>query len=132
MIALRKVGRLAHADDFLGPLATPDPSVTVPPIAWLEMGLTQLRLGLDLEAVASFERAALSTSDDADLYVFASGAAALAHALHGELDRAKTGADRLRSHPHADRPVLPRAFAMVGCSSLAILRTSTTRSAVSD
>ncbi|MEY9852049.1 LuxR family maltose regulon positive regulatory protein [Leifsonia sp. EB41] len=111
MIALRKVGRLANAEDFLGPLSTPDPGVSVPPIAWLEMGLTQLRLGRELEAVTSFERAAISVSDDPDLYVFASGAAALAHALHGELDRAKAVADRLDSHRYDDRPLGPRAFA---------------------
>lgn len=111
MIALRKVGRLANAEDFLGPLSTPDPSVSVPPLAWLEMGLTQLRLGRELEAVTSFERAAISVSDDPDLYLFASGAAALAHALHGELDRAEAVADRLGSHRYSDRPLAPRAFA---------------------
>ncbi|QNE36621.1 LuxR C-terminal-related transcriptional regulator [Leifsonia shinshuensis] len=111
MIALRKVGRLANADDFLVPLSTQDPAVTVPPIAWLEMGVTQLRLGRELEAVTSFERAALSVSDDPDLYVFASGAAALAHALHGELDRAKAVADRLDAHRHGDRPLAPCASA---------------------
>ena len=111
MIALRKVGRLANADDFLGPLAAPDAAVPVPPIAWLEMGVTQLRLGRDLEAIASFERAALSASDDPELYVFASGAAALAHALHGEVDRARAVADRVGAHRHDDRPLAPRAFA---------------------
>ncbi|WP_434318779.1 LuxR C-terminal-related transcriptional regulator [Leifsonia sp. P73] len=111
MIALRKVGRLANAEDFLGPLSTPDPGVSVPPLAWLEMGLTQLRLGRELEAVTSFERAAISVSDDPDLHVFASGAAALAHALHGELDRAKAVAERLGSHRCGDRPLAPRAFA---------------------
>jgi LuxR family maltose regulon positive regulatory protein len=105
MIALRKVGRLANADDFLVPLSTQDPAVTVPPIAWLEMGVTQLRLGRDLEAVTSFERAALSVSGDPGLYVFASGTAALAHALHGELDRATAVADRLEAHWHDDRPL---------------------------
>ncbi|MGH1525181.1 LuxR C-terminal-related transcriptional regulator [Leifsonia sp. L25] len=111
MVALRKVGRLANAEDFLGPLSTPDPAVSVPPIAWLEMGLTQLRLGRELEAVTSFERAAISVSDDRDLYVFASGAASLAHALHGELDRATAVAQRLGSHRYGDRPLAPAVFA---------------------
>ncbi|MEY9954010.1 LuxR C-terminal-related transcriptional regulator [Leifsonia sp. EB34] len=111
MIALRKVGRLANAEDFLGPLSTPDPAVSVPPIAWLEMGLTQLRLGRELEAVTSFERAAISVTEDTDLYVFASGAAALAHALHGELDRAAAVSERLDAGRHGDRPLAPRVFA---------------------
>ncbi|GAA4140592.1 LuxR C-terminal-related transcriptional regulator [Leifsonia shinshuensis] len=111
MVALRKVGRLAHADDFLSALSTPDPSVPVPPLAWLEMGLTQLRLGREQESITSFERCAIGVSDDPDLYLFASGAAALAYALHGELDRAKTVADRLRSFVSDDRKRLPRALA---------------------
>jgi LuxR family maltose regulon positive regulatory protein len=100
MIALRKVGRLSEAEELLSAVSSPDPSVTEPPVAWLEIGLTQLRLARDEEAAAAFERSAIGAADDADLRAYATGAAALAYALHGEIDRAQTVAARIESSEH--------------------------------
>lgn len=117
MIALRKVGRLSNADDYLTSLASPDPAVEVPPLAWLEMGLTQLRLGRYQESIASFERAAIGVADDPNLFVYASGAAALAYALHGEMDRAQAVTARIATYARGDRPLRPAAFAPLSIAS---------------
>lgn len=110
MISLRKVGRLSQADDFLSALCSADVSVTEPPLAWLEIGLTQLRLGRDQEAATSFERAAIGSADDPNLYAYSSGAASLAYALHGEIDRAQTMAARVAAFVRDDDALRPCAL----------------------
>ncbi len=117
MIALRKVGRLSQADDFLSALSAPDASVAEPPLAWLEIGLTQLRLGRDQEAATAFERAAIGAADDPNLYAYASGAASLAYALHGEIDRAQAVAARVETFARGDHALRAYAFIPVAVAS---------------
>ncbi len=117
MIALRKVGRLSQADDFLAALSAPDPAVAEPPLAWLEIGLTQLRLGRDQEAATAFERAAIGAADDPNLYTYSTGAASLAYALHGEIDRAQAVATRVEAFVVGDHTLRPTAFIPVAVAS---------------
>jgi LuxR family transcriptional regulator, maltose regulon positive regulatory protein len=117
MIALRKVGRLSQADDFLAALSAPDPTVAEPPLAWLEIGLTQLRLGRDQEAATAFERAAIGAADDPNLYTYSTGAASLAYALHGEIDRAQAVATRVEAFVVGDHTLRPTAFIPVAVAS---------------
>ncbi|KQR53468.1 hypothetical protein ASF88_00835 [Leifsonia sp. Leaf336] len=117
MIALRKVGRLSQADDFLSALTSPDAGLAEPPLAWLEIGLTQLRLGRDHEAATAFDRAAIGAVDDPNLYTYASGAASLAYALHGEIDRAQAVAARVEAFAQGDHTLRPCAFIPVAVAS---------------
>lgn len=128
MIALRKVGRLSQAGDLLAALTSPDTAVTEPPLAWLEIGLTQLRLG-DHEAASSFERAALGAADDPGLHAYASGAAALAYALHGEIDRAKASTARVAALAVDDRALRGSVFVPLAVASRLIAAESAADSA---
>lgn len=121
MIALRKVGRLSQADEFLSSLSSPDVSVAQPPLAWLEIGLTQLRLGRDQEAATAFERAAAGAGADPNLHAYSSGAAALAYALHGEIDRAQAVAARLEAYAGGDHTLRSSAFIPVAVASRLIV-----------